>query len=322
MTWKEDCKEYPMEKTVVVYETVNNPVTKTKKECTPVQQPTCHDYIVPSYDVVSQERTQDVPLTISQCELKPINDQHCFTYNEYECKERRVSRNFKVTKQVCDVVTNQQQCSNLPVTDCSLGQTANCQMVPQQVCQDTCSNSQLCNTCNNFVNGPGFGSCSSSTCGNFIPGVNVPGGEGYYPGGGDPGLGGEGYFPGGTGGQGYFPGGEGSYPGGDGFYPGGPGGEGYFPGGQPGPDGGEGYFPGGPGGEGFYPGYPGGNGYYPGGVGGDGGFYEEPGFSRPPYTNPNARPPYYSRQEGFNMAPAVPDNGESAIKEQEATKSA
>ncbi len=69
MTWKEDCKEYPIEKTVVVYETVNNPVTKTKKECTPVQQPTCHDYIVPSYEVVSQERTQDVPLAISQCEV-------------------------------------------------------------------------------------------------------------------------------------------------------------------------------------------------------------------------------------------------------------
>jgi len=70
MTWKEDCKDYPVEKTVVVYETVNNPLTKTKKECQPVQQPTCHDFIVPTYEVVNQEKTQDAPVNIGQCRVK------------------------------------------------------------------------------------------------------------------------------------------------------------------------------------------------------------------------------------------------------------
>lgn len=42
-------------------------------------------------------------------------------------------------------------------------------MVPRQVCQDSCSNSAYCRQCDAFRNGPGFASCSSTTCGNYYP---------------------------------------------------------------------------------------------------------------------------------------------------------
>jgi len=70
----------------------------------------------------------------------------------------------------------------------------------------------MCNQCDEFRNGPGFGSCGTSTCGTFYPNdpyrLNYTGGEGYYPGGGS--IGGEGYYPGGgsIGGEGYYPGGD------------------------------------------------------------------------------------------------------------------
>ncbi len=54
---------------------------------------------------------------------------------------------------------------------CRLGSNSRCRMVPRQVCTNSCSKSEQCNTCNAFVQrGPGFGSCPSSTCGNWYPG--------------------------------------------------------------------------------------------------------------------------------------------------------
>ena len=46
---------------------------------------------------------------------------------------------------------------------------ANASTFLSQVCQDTCSSSPYCQQCDSFRNGPGFGSCSSTTCGNYYP---------------------------------------------------------------------------------------------------------------------------------------------------------
>jgi hypothetical protein len=138
--------------------------------------------------------------------------QFCHTFYDAVCKSSTVQRGFRYNRQICDQSVNRQQCINLPVTDCRVGTTANCRMVPRQVCQDTCSTSTMCNQCDEFRNGPGFGSCGTSTCGTFYPNdpyrLNYTGGEGYYPGGGS--IGGEGYYPGGgsIGGEGYYPGGD------------------------------------------------------------------------------------------------------------------
>ena len=196
--------------------------------------------------------------------------QHCHTFYNMECVETTIKKTFRYQKKVCDQTINQQQCMNVPVTDCQVGTTANCRMVPRQVCQDTCSDSPMCQQCDTFRNEPGYGSCGTSTCGVYLPSdpfmPNVTGGQGYFPGG----VGGDGYFPGvSVGGEGFYPGTGGI--GGEGFYPGtgGIGGEGFYPG--TGEIGGEGFYPGtgGIGGEGFYPGG------------------SEDGPVRPPYENPS-----------------------------------
>ena len=141
-----------------------------------------------------------------------------------------------------------------------------CRMEPKQVCRPTksCSNSPLCTTCNRFVQSSGFGTCTSSTCGNFYPSypffdvgnvpvstpnltpglegsfpsiINVGGGSSFYPGSGSTTVGGSGVYPGGEvsiGGSGVYPGGDISI-GGSGVYPGGEvsiGGSGVYPGGD------------------------------------------------------------------------------------------
>ena len=225
----------------------------------------------------------EVEISIRYCECNKHFAllQHCHTFYDAECKTTKVRKSFRYNKKVCDQTVNRQKCTNIPISDCRVGTTADCKMVPRQVCQDSCSNSQLCQQCDNFRNGPALGSCGTSTCGVYLPSDPYP-----------------------TGGQGYFPGGDGYYPGGGGI-----GGEGYYPGGEVG---GEGYYPGGgDGGEGYYPGgEEGGEGYYPGG--GDDGRLPWDDAMRPPWDDAlrpprpggggGVRPPYGA----FNVAPAVP----------------
>ena len=114
----------------------------------------------------------------------------------------------------------------IPITQCYPGVVNQCDMVPRKVCQPTCSNSDMCNQCNQFVQSPSYGSCQSSPCNTYYGNDgfwnNATGG--YYPGGG---IGGGGVYPG-----------DGSlYPGGEGMYPG-VGGEGMYPGFPSYPDGG------------------------------------------------------------------------------------
>ena len=65
-------------------------------------------------------------------------------------------------------------------------------MVPKTVCQKSCSNSALCQQCDKFRQGPGFGSCPTATCGNYVPNYDAGVGGGFANGGGisvvDPGT--------------------------------------------------------------------------------------------------------------------------------------
>ena len=241
--------------------------------------------------------------------------QYCHTYYDANCTTREVKKQLRFYRTVCDRFVNRQQCIDIPLTDCRVGQTASCRMQARQVCQDTCSKSQTCNDCDQFRNGAGFGSCGTSTCGTFLPkdpytlgnnGQQIFGGSDVY-------TGGQGSFDGvinvgGVGGESYYPG----TVGGEGYYPGTVGGEGYYPGGSTCTGGGCGDV----GGEEYYPG--GGNQPWddalspPIDVGGqpwddalvpptDGGRQPWDDALTPPGERPN-----YSYNSGFNVAPAVP----------------
>jgi len=303
-------------------------VDRQVDDCRPSTTPDCHTYQVPDYVVQDVPQSDDITVNIQSCQTSKEIEQKCHTFYDAECKTTRVRKGFRYSRKVCDQTVKRNQCMNIPITDCQVGTTADCKMVPRQVCQDTCSTSPMCQQCDNFRNGPGFGSCGTSNCGVYVPSdpfiPGSTGGQGYNPG--DV-IGGEGYYPGGgIGGEGYYPGGG---TGGDGYYPGGGiGGEGYYPGG--GGIGGEGYYPGGGGGDrapwddamrppwddALRPPSPDGGVRPPwddalrppdGGVRPPWDDALRPpspdGGVRPPYYNNGARPPYGM---GFNVAPAVP----------------
>jgi len=65
--WREECKDHPYERTVPYTETENVPVTKTKKDCQPYRNQTCHEYFIPTFDVVDIDKSQDIQLDIEEC---------------------------------------------------------------------------------------------------------------------------------------------------------------------------------------------------------------------------------------------------------------
>ena len=162
------------------------------------------------------------------CKNRVVKDRYCHTFptGDMECRDQNVKRSFRINKIKCDQQRPRPFCFKIPVLDCRLGQNSNCKMVPRRVCNQRCNNSPQCNTCSNFIQqGPGFGSCPSSTCGSFYPdlsnGTGPLGGgagvDGYFPGGGE-GTGEGGIY---AGSGGYFPaGGSGSYQSGSGSYSG------------------------------------------------------------------------------------------------------
>ncbi len=313
-SWKRECVDVGINRTEYYYETVWRTVEGTRKECQTLTKNECHNVTIPSYEVVRDAARDIVAVQLPRCQHRLIKDQYCHTFptGNLECRNQTVTKRFRINKIVCDRVSERPFCIKIPQSVCRMGSRSSCKMVPKQVCQNSCSNSATCNTCSNFIQqGPGFGSCPTSTCGNYYPGTNeggfignvtgdwesgvivVPGGSGgFFPGGGVTGGDG-GFFPGGTGGEGFYPGTDGTivegggeggyYPGGD-LFPGTGGSGGFYPGGETGA-GGAGWYPG-PGGQGGY--FPGsgpnpGEEIYPGdGTGGQGMFV--PGGTYPDGT--------------------------------------
>lgn len=70
MTWKEECDDYPYERTVFYTDTETVPVTKTKQDCQPYSNQTCHEYYTPTYEVTDIDKSQDVLLDIEECTVR------------------------------------------------------------------------------------------------------------------------------------------------------------------------------------------------------------------------------------------------------------
>eukprot|EP00095_Tigriopus_kingsejongensis_P000478 maker-scaffold1054_size66621-snap-gene-0.11 protein:Tk00478 transcript:maker-scaffold1054_size66621-snap-gene-0.11-mRNA-1 annotation:"spt transcription factor family member" len=271
------CQDIAFNRTEIYYEPVQQVFNKTKNDCMQIQKRQCFNMTIPKYRVTQVPNSESITVQLPNCRHRLVSDQFCHTFptGEIECRKTTIRKRFRINKIKCDQLTQTPICQQFPKMDCRLGSRVKCEMVPKKVCQDKCSNSPLCNQCNQFVQqGPGFGSCASSTCGTLVP--NNP----WLGGGASNGIGGviqypgDEVYPGGDiGGGSYYPGseigGENVYPGGDSYYPGnGIGGSDSYPGmGE------------------MYP-YPdqdiGGGMIYPGEVGGGESF---PGNSYPPYGN-------------------------------------
>jgi hypothetical protein len=173
--WEKKCSPNPVSRTEYYWEPVTTMVPQLKIDCQPITKQECHNYATPNYVVVNEKKTDDVEVSVSTCETKVEKKEFCTMVTDAEtiCTDSTMTKGFQITKIRCDRQFQQQQCFTLPVARCSKTQP-NCQMVPRQVCQPTCSLSQYCLTCDNFRQGPGFGSCPTSTCGQYYPGNDSP----------------------------------------------------------------------------------------------------------------------------------------------------
>ncbi|XP_059088315.1 uncharacterized protein LOC131884519 [Tigriopus californicus] len=296
VTYERVCQTMVFNRTERYLEPEQQMVNRTRKECPSSIVNKCSNISYAEYAVVPEKKTQSVTVQLPECKHQTVQDRYCHTFpvGDMACRSTPIKKRFRISKLKCDGQEQRPICKKVPRLNCRLGSRNKCEMVPRRVCQKSCSDSPLCNQCNQFMQqGPGFGSCPSSGCGTIIPNTPWLPDDGSYENSGVtefPGIGGGGFYPGSEiGGGEFYPGGEigggGSYPGneigGGSYYPGnGIGGGNYYPGNEiggggsyPGEEiGGGGSYPGQIGGGGSYPGDDMGGGSYPGQIGGGGSY--------------------------------------------------
>lgn len=224
VTYKQECEDVTIKVPKIKWEPQTKNITYTKKECTPYTEKKCQEVQIPEFKVETEQKQQMVTVRVPVCRKRLIKERYChqFPIGNISCAPTMIPKQFEITKIICDRNGVQPFCTQIPYMDCRPGVQQKCRMEPKQECTNTCNNSPTCNQCEQFVSkGPGFGSCPTSTCGNFYPNENIFNnsmGSGVNIGGGGDSWGGMGGGVGGGWGSGI--GGGGSYPGMGGGYPG------------------------------------------------------------------------------------------------------
>jgi len=199
VSWVQDCRPVTYQRTVPYTEWETRTIEKPKYNCRDVTKKECHTLTQDEYDVTTVDVKGNVTINLPTCEpeTKTINKCISIPDGQVECINDTVEKYIKITSQVCDGEKVIQKCFKNAVAQCYQSQVPNCRMVPREVKVPTCSQSNLCNTCNSFIQNPqqGFGSCPSSSCPNYIDGGdeiqavgnttviggNIPGSGSYYP---------------------------------------------------------------------------------------------------------------------------------------------
>ena len=171
--WVRQCDPYTVPRTMVVTEYEKKDVNRVKYNCKPVNKQECFTYEIPQYEVVTEQKNDQVSVSLPKCSKGTETRKKCIQIPdlETECRTSSIQKAIAINKIICDRQRTQQICHEVPVAVCTPITVPNCRMVPRQVCQNTCSQTSYCNTCSNFVQqGPGFGSCPTATCGQYIGG--------------------------------------------------------------------------------------------------------------------------------------------------------
>lgn len=148
------------------------PVTTTVpvKTCRNVQERKRFDILVPTQNVTRTPKYGEQDYTVNLCNKKTVKRKSCQRVTTgVDCANQPIRRSVRLTKQICDRKTMGRKCIELPFSNCENQPGQVCKMVPRQVCQDTCSTQNKCNTCSEFVGSGGFGTCNTGTCNNYIP---------------------------------------------------------------------------------------------------------------------------------------------------------
>ena len=182
------CDNVVIPRTVSQYVNVPKTVQRVKYNCKKVVKEECFEYEIPKYDVITENVEDDVTIELPKCSEKTETREQCVNVPDMntDCRTSTVRKAIVINKIICDRQRTTQICHKIPVSVCHETGMPNCRMVPRQVCQNSCSQSNYCNTCNEFVSGTGFGNCPTASCGQYIGGMmglNETVGMGAVPGG-------------------------------------------------------------------------------------------------------------------------------------------
>ena len=168
--WEKKCTPNTITRYRTEYKPVTEVVNRTKTTCDPVTKDVCFNVTSGDYKIEKEQAFGSVKINLDECKVAKTTKEHCHTFPDakVDCIETTISRNIKIRKVVCGGKVPRKQCFDVPVATCQkrVG-PGTCRMVPKQVCQPSCVQSDYCNTCQNFMQNPGYGSCGTSTCGNF-----------------------------------------------------------------------------------------------------------------------------------------------------------
>merc|ERR1712226_1552793 len=189
--WKKVCN--PVTKYKFTYETKvitgNGKITNTK--CFPTWKQTCVQLRVPTYRVTPDTSGKSVTYKTQSCRVSTtiVTFTKTFPDGDVRCEHKTMPKQIQVTRKVCDGSTSKQYCFNVPYADGKIipGQGGKCWWTPTKKCmeQPTCDTppDPMCGRCDTFRKNDGYSSCSTNTCGSYIPGGDH--GDGGSWGGGD-----------------------------------------------------------------------------------------------------------------------------------------
>jgi len=149
---------------------VDEPVRVPIKRCESGSENKCLSYTVPVTNVIRDNKDGWREYDVPTCRIKDVpNAQHCAQLPVKEiCQDQTVTRRVKIATTKCDRQSSQQKCLPFPEHSCTGYGGQQCQMVPREVCQPSCPQTDYCNQCTQFAAGGGFGQCGTPTCPNYV----------------------------------------------------------------------------------------------------------------------------------------------------------
>lgn len=171
--WKQVCEYVTINKIQWYTEPHDETITHTRVDCLPQTRQIFHNLTIPLYRVATKPRDTTISFKPTECDTSTKPTRHCITVPTYNCKEEDVTKRYTLTKLKCGQERSKQVCFNIPYQQCRGWPGAQfCKMVPTQICKPAttqpCADDSVCSGCNQFMQGPGFGSCATNTCGTFI----------------------------------------------------------------------------------------------------------------------------------------------------------